>query len=90
MVFVVDTKKEINAVREARKLRIPIIGLIDTNADPDEVDYPIASNDDAMRAIALFCRMVADACLEGRSSRNEGAESPAAAEEMAGGKESVA
>jgi small subunit ribosomal protein S2 len=94
MVFVVDTKKEINAVREARKLRIPIIGLIDTNADPDEVDHPIPSNDDAMRAIALFCRMIAEACLEGRASRQEGGDAPppptAEQGEVAPGKESVA
>jgi len=95
LVFVVDTKKEINAVREARKLRIPIIGLIDTNADPDEVDYPIPSNDDAMRAIALFARMIADASLEGRASRHEGGDAPTPAAEkqqdvVGRGKESVA
>lgn len=67
LVFVVDTTKEYNAVREARKLNIPIVGLIDTNADPDEVDYPVPANDDAMRAIRLFCKMVADAVLEGRA-----------------------
>ncbi|MEJ2720769.1 MAG: 30S ribosomal protein S2, partial [bacterium] len=48
IVFIIDTKKEYNAVREARKLQIPIVGLIDTNADPEEVDYPIPANDDAM------------------------------------------
>jgi small subunit ribosomal protein S2 len=74
LVFVVDTKKEYNAVREARKLGIPIVGLIDTNADPDEVDYPIPSNDDAMRAIRLFCRMVADAVIDGRVRYMEGQE----------------
>jgi small subunit ribosomal protein S2 len=74
LVFVVDTKKEYNAVREARKLGIPIVGLIDTNADPDEVDYPIPSNDDAMRAIRLFCRMVADAVIDGRARYMEGQE----------------
>jgi small subunit ribosomal protein S2 len=74
LLFVVDTKKEYNAVNEARKLGIPIVGLIDTNADPDEVDYPIPSNDDAMRAIRLFCRMVADAVIEGRASYMEGQE----------------
>jgi small subunit ribosomal protein S2 len=67
IVFVVDTTKEYNAVREARKLRIPIVGLIDTNADPDEVDYAIPANDDAMRAIRLFCKIVADSVLEGRA-----------------------
>jgi small subunit ribosomal protein S2 len=74
LVFVIDTKKEYNAVREARKLGIPIIGLIDTNADPEEVDYPIPSNDDAMRAIRLFCRMVADSVIEGRARYMEGQE----------------
>jgi len=74
LLFVVDTKKEINAVREARKLKIPIVGLIDTNADPGDVDFPIPSNDDAMRAINLFCRMVADSCLEGKAKFLEGKE----------------
>jgi small subunit ribosomal protein S2 len=50
------------------------VGLIDTNADPNEVDYPIPANDDAMRAINLFCRMVADACLEGKAKFLEGKE----------------
>jgi small subunit ribosomal protein S2 len=71
-VFVVDTKKEINAVREARRLKIPIVGMIDTNADPGEVDFPIPANDDAMRAINLFCRVIADACLEGKAKFLEG------------------
>jgi small subunit ribosomal protein S2 len=74
LLFVVDTKKEMNAVREARKLKIPIVGMIDTNADPGEVDYPIPANDDAMRAISFFCRMVADACLEGKAKLLEGKE----------------
>jgi small subunit ribosomal protein S2 len=74
LVFIVDTKNEINAVREARKLKIPIIGMIDTNADPGEVDFPIPSNDDAMRAINLFCRLVADACLAGKAKFLEGKE----------------
>jgi small subunit ribosomal protein S2 len=74
LVFVIDTKKELNAVKEARKLGIPIVGLIDTNADPGEVDYPIPANDDAMRAIRLFCRVVADSVLEGRAKYLEGQE----------------
>ena len=74
LLFVIDTKKEYNAVNEARKLKIPIIGLIDTNADPEEVDYPIPANDDAMRAIRLFCRMVADATIDGRAKYLEGKE----------------
>ncbi len=65
-LFVVDTKREAIAVAEARRLRIPIIGLVDTNADPDEVDYVIPGNDDAIRSVGLMCRVIADASLEGR------------------------
>lgn len=61
----IDTKKEAIAVREAARLGIPCIGIVDTNADPDAVPYPIAGNDDAIRAVNLFCRVVADAALEG-------------------------
>jgi small subunit ribosomal protein S2 len=89
LVFVVDTKKEINAVREARRLKIPIVGMIDTNADPGDVDYPIPANDDAMRAINLFCRVIADACLEGRAKYLEGKEA-AAKEEGTESKENAA
>ncbi len=64
-VFIVDTKKEHIAVREARKLGIPIVAIADTNCDPDEIDYPIPGNDDAIRAIRLFCSKIADACIEG-------------------------
>ena len=90
IVFIVDTKKEINAVREARKLKIPIVGMIDTNADPGEADFPIPSNDDAMRAINLFCRMVADACLEGKAKFLEGKEVVPTEEAKPEGKESAA
>jgi small subunit ribosomal protein S2 len=68
-VFVVDTRKEKIAVDEARKLKIPIIGIVDTNCDPDEVDFPVPGNDDALRAIRLFTSKVADAVLAGRSHR---------------------
>jgi len=85
LVFIIDTKKEINAVHEARKLKIPIVGLIDTNADPTEVDYPIPANDDAMRAIGLFCKMVADACLDGKARFLEGRELAAKVVESPGG-----
>ncbi|MCL2024604.1 MAG: 30S ribosomal protein S2 [Coriobacteriia bacterium] len=64
-LFVVDTKREINAVNEARRLNIPIIGMLDTNADPDEVEYPIPTNDDAIRAIALVADVIASGVLEG-------------------------
>jgi len=64
-VFVVDTKKEQIAVNEARKLGIPVIAIVDTNCDPDEVDYVIPGNDDAIRAVNLVTRVVADALAEG-------------------------
>src|SRR6188474_3850031 len=65
-LFVVDTRKEKIAVDEARKLKIPVIGVVDTNYDPDEVDYVIPGNDDALRAIRLFASKIADAVLGGR------------------------
>jgi small subunit ribosomal protein S2 len=65
-IFVIDTKKEHTAVMEARRLEIPVIGLADTNCDPDEMDYPIPANDDAIRAVRLLCAKIADAALEGR------------------------
>jgi small subunit ribosomal protein S2 len=65
-VFIVDTKKEHTAVLEARRLEIPIIALADTNCDPDEMDYPIPANDDAIRAVRLLCQKIADAAVEGR------------------------
>jgi small subunit ribosomal protein S2 len=66
-VFVVDPKKENIAVQEARKLHIPIVAIVDTNCDPDEIDYVIPGNDDAIRAIRLFASKIADACVDGRS-----------------------
>ena len=68
-VFVVDTKKEKIAVDEARKLKIPVIGIVDTNCDPDEVDFVIPGNDDALRAIRLFASRIADAVVSGRAVR---------------------
>jgi small subunit ribosomal protein S2 len=68
-VWVVDTKKEQIAVGEARKLGIPIVAILDTNCDPDEVDYPIPGNDDAIRSAALLTRVVADATADGLMSR---------------------
>jgi small subunit ribosomal protein S2 len=72
LVFVIDTKKEKIAVSEARRLGIPIIGVVDTNCDPTLVDYPIPGNDDAIRSIRLFASFVADAILEGRQYALEG------------------
>jgi small subunit ribosomal protein S2 len=71
-VWIVDTKKEHLAVEEARKLRIPVIGILDTNCDPDEVDFPIPGNDDAIRAVGLLTRVVADAVAEGLIARSGG------------------
>src|SRR5471030_2560628 len=68
-VFIVDTRKEQIAVDEARKLKIPVIGIVDTNCDPDEVDFVIPGNDDALRAIRLFASRIADAVLAGRGIR---------------------
>jgi len=65
-LFIVDPRKERNAVMEAKKLGIPIIAIVDTNCDPDEIDYPIPGNDDAIRAIKLIASVVSDAILEGR------------------------
>jgi len=70
-VFIVDPKKENIAVREARKLGIPVIAIADTNCDPDEIDYIIPGNDDAIRAIRLICSKIADACIEGHDLAEE-------------------
>ena len=70
-VWIVDPKKEHLAVSEARKLHIPIVAILDTNADPDEVDYRIPGNDDAIRAVALLTRVIADAVAEGLIARSD-------------------
>jgi small subunit ribosomal protein S2 len=70
-VFIVDTKKEQIAVTEARKLDIPVIAIVDTNCDPDEVDYVIPGNDDAIRAVSLVTRVIADALSEGYGMAKE-------------------
>jgi small subunit ribosomal protein S2 len=78
-VFVIDTRKEAIAVAEARKLKIPVVGIVDTNCDPDEVDFVIPGNDDALRAIKLFAGRIADAVIQGRGLREaKQAESAAA------------
>jgi small subunit ribosomal protein S2 len=68
-VFVIDPKKETIAVKEARKLGIPVVAVVDTNCDPDDIDYIIPGNDDAIRAIRLFSSKMAEACLEGVEAR---------------------
>ncbi len=78
-LFIVDTRKERTAVMEARRLEIPIVALADTNSDPDEMDYPIPANDDAIRAVRLLCAKIADAVVEGRrelDARNKDTETP--------------
>ncbi|MDI6716906.1 MAG: 30S ribosomal protein S2 [Actinomycetota bacterium] len=65
-VFIVDPRKERIAVKEARRLEIPIVAIVDTNCDPDEIDYVIPGNDDAIRAVTLITRVIADAALEGK------------------------
>jgi small subunit ribosomal protein S2 len=74
-LWVVDTKKEHIAVSEARKLGIPVIAILDTNCDPDEVDYPIPGNDDAIRSVSLLTRVVADAVADGLIARSGAADS---------------
>jgi small subunit ribosomal protein S2 len=66
-IFVVDPKREKIAVREAKKLRIPVVAIADSNCDPDEIDFIIPGNDDAIRAIRLICSKIADACIEGHN-----------------------
>ncbi|MBC9224731.1 30S ribosomal protein S2 [Aeromicrobium sp. 636] len=68
-VWIVDTKKEHLAVDEAKKLNIPIVAILDTNCDPDDVDYPIPGNDDAIRSVGLLTRVIADAVADGLMSR---------------------
>ena len=81
-LFIVDPRKERNAIAEARKLHIPIVAIVDTNCDPDEVDYVIPGNDDAIRAIRLIAATMANAVVEGRQGE-ENTEAPAAAEAAA-------
>ena len=65
LMFVIDTNKEAIAIQEAKKLGIPVVAVVDSNCDPDEVTFPIPGNDDAARAIQLYCDLIADAVLDG-------------------------
>lgn len=65
MMFVIDTNKEAIAVQEARRLGIPVVAIVDSNSDPDDVDYPVPGNDDAARAIALYCDLISRAAIDG-------------------------
>lgn len=79
-LFIVDTRKERNAIAEAHKLGIPVVAIADTNCDPDEIDYVIPGNDDAIRAIKLISSIMANAVLEGRQGEQTEEAAPAAAE----------
>ncbi|MEY4039922.1 MAG: hypothetical protein RLZZ52_790, partial [Actinomycetota bacterium] len=82
-IWVVDTKKEHLAIQEAKKLGIPVIGILDTNCDPDEMTYPIPGNDDAIRSVALLTRIIADAAAEGLIQRHQKPAEGEAAEPLA-------
>nr|WP_269799157.1 30S ribosomal protein S2 [Glycomyces xiaoerkulensis] len=76
-IWIVDTKKEHIAVDEARKLGIPVVAILDTNCDPDEVDHPVPGNDDAIRSVALLTKIIADGAAEGLLARSGGVEAEA-------------
>ena len=80
LLFVIDTNKEANAIKEARRLGIPVIAIVDTNSDPDTVDFPVPGNDDASRALELYCGLISRAAIDGigRSSAGRGADLGAA------------
>ena len=89
-LFVLDTKEEETAVKEANKLGIPVVGIVDTNADPDVIDFPVPGNDDAIRSIQLFCRLAKAAISEGLSLGSEGATAEIEKKEAAGSGAKVA
>ena len=76
-MFVVDPRKEKNAIAEARKLKIPVVAIVDTNCDPDEIDYVIPGNDDAIRAIKLISATMANAIIEGKQGEQLASEETA-------------
>ena len=80
-IFVIDPRKEHNTILEARKLHIPVVATVDTNCDPDEVDYLMPANDDAIRAVKLIAGAMADAVIEGRQGEQTAPEAEAASEE---------
>jgi small subunit ribosomal protein S2 len=84
VIFVIDSNKEAIAVKEARRLGIPVVAIVDTNCDPDEVDWVIPGNDDALRAIRLFTSKISDAVIEGRALATEHDFTPKAADSTSG------
>jgi small subunit ribosomal protein S2 len=87
ILFVVDVKKEEIAVKEAKRLGIPVVGIVDTNVDPDPIDYPIPANDDAIKSIQTTTRLIADAVLEGKERSKAALEGGEVEEEAGPGKE---
>ena len=83
VLFIVDPHKEQIAVKEAQKLHIPIVAMVDTNTDPDDIDYVIPSNDDAIRAVRLITSKMADAIVEGKQGQDDAQQAEAAADENA-------
>jgi small subunit ribosomal protein S2 len=88
-VFLVDPRKEHIAVKEAKTLGIPVVAVVDTNCDPDDITHPIPGNDDALRAIRLFASRIADACLEGKRVAHDRRVEPAPSAAHAGEDETV-
>jgi small subunit ribosomal protein S2 len=82
LLFIIDPSEETTAVAEARKLGIPIVAICDTNCDPDIITYPIPGNDDAIRAVKLFCSIMGDAVLEGKGMSDKQATAAAAGAEL--------
>ena len=82
-LFIVDPRKERNAIAEAKKLNLPVVAIVDTNCDPDEIDYVIPGNDDAIRAIRLIAAAMANAAIEGRQGEDTEVAAPEAAAEAA-------
>ncbi|RYG93638.1 MAG: 30S ribosomal protein S2, partial [Alphaproteobacteria bacterium] len=84
LLFVIDTNKEANAIKEAKRLGIPVIAIVDSNSDPDTVDYPIPGNDDAARALELYASLVSRAAIDGigRSAAGRGADLGASVEAL--------
>lgn len=73
LLFIIDQKRELNAIREAKKINIPIVAIVDTNCDPEDIDFVIPGNDDAIRSIRLITQKIADSVLEGKALRESGA-----------------
>ncbi|MBI5643784.1 MAG: 30S ribosomal protein S2 [Deltaproteobacteria bacterium] len=90
MLFIIDSKKETIAIKEAKRLGIKVVAIVDTNCDPDEVDYVIPGNDDAIRAIKLFASSIADACNEGKAQYLEAQQAKADKKEKGGQEQAAA